>query len=59
MKSVRCAECRKIMKAKNVEIIFWRPGDQPIGLHPGCEAAYEGEDFYDEEAEPVDSTPWS
>jgi len=30
------------MKAKNVEIIFWRPGDQPIGLHAGCEAKYEG-----------------
>lgn len=43
---IRCAQCRKVMKAKDVEIIYYSQVDPPKawGLHPGCEVAYNGEE---------------
>ena len=41
---IRCAHCLKVIRAREVEIIFWKPGDKPFGLHCGCEDAYEGKE---------------
>jgi hypothetical protein len=38
---IRCAQCLKVIRAREVEIIFWKPGDKPFGLHRACEKAYE------------------
>ena len=41
---IHCAQCLKVIRAHNVEIIFWKTGERPFGLHRGCEDAYEGKE---------------
>lgn len=43
---VRCAHCLKAIKwrVNPPEIIFWKPGERPFGLHRGCEDAYQAGD---------------
>ena len=40
MHKIRCAYCDKVMRAGDIEIIFWKPGDRPYGLHKGCDKKY-------------------
>ncbi len=39
---IHCAQCKKVIKAKNVEIIYYTQGEKAWGLHPGCEEKYDG-----------------
>ena len=48
---IRCAHCLKAMRwrVNPPEIIFWRPGEKPYGIHDRCRNAYNGTE------EPCDS----
>ena len=55
MRGLRCEHCHRIIRA-DVEPIFYRTAGptsedstEPVGLHPKCVAAYNGENEEDED----------
>ena len=44
---MKCAHCKKKIRARNAEPIYYTPDGSPVGLHPRCYGPYNGEEEED------------